>query len=356
MNIIKGAAESFHIKMNFPLIRHIAVVVLLCAAVLRCLGQESQDRSSYSFLEIPYSSHAFALGGSGIAVVDDDVTLAGSNPGLLGTELEKQVAFNYMHYLGDSNFAGVHYAQSAGRRGAWGAGLQYLGYGSATSFNPDGTEAGSFSMKDIVVSGIYAYDITERLRGGISMKMVYSSYEAYSAFAMAADLGINYYDEEKDMSLSLVLKNMGGQLKRFDREYTAVPFDIQIGWMQRIGHGPFMLAVTAWHLNKWSLPYYTHSDSGETEKKDSFFSNLMRHLVFGLQYSPSDKFYIALGYNNKTRTDMSTYKRNFLSGFSAGFGMKVKSFDLGVSYAQPHKSASSIMVNFSMNLQELLRK
>lgn len=319
-------------------------------------AQQTQEKAAYSFLEIPYSSHAFALGGAGIAIIDDDVTLNGTNPGLLGPEIEKQVSFNYMNYLGDSNFAGVHYAQGAGRRGAWSAGFQYLGYGSATATNPDGTEAGSFSMKDIVVNGMYSYDITDRLRGGINVKMIMSNYESYSAFAMAADLGINYYDEEKDLSLSLVLKNMGGQLKRFDRDYTHLPFDIQIGWMQRLGTSPFMLSITAWHLNKWSLPYYSHSDSGESELKDSFFSNLMRHLVFGLQYSPTDRFYIALGYNNKTRTDMSTYRRNFLSGFSAGFGLKVKSFALGVSYAQPHKSASSIMLNLSVNLQELLRK
>ena len=64
----------------------------------------------------------------------------------------------------------------------------------------------------------------------------------------------------------------------------------------------------------------------------------------------------ALGYNYKTRTDMSTYNRNFLSGFSAGVGLKVKSFAFSVSYAQPHKAGSSIMLNLSTNLYELLRR
>ena len=90
--------------------------------------------------------------------------------------------------------------------------------------------------------------------------------------------------------------------------------------------------------------------------KDSFVSNLLRHLVFGLQYSPSEKFYIGLGYNNKTRTDMSTYSRNFLSGFSVGMGLKVKSFAFGVAYAQPHKGGSSVMLNISTNLQDLMRR
>lgn len=317
--------------------------------------------SSYSFLETPYSSHAYALGGSGIAVIDDDVTLAGCNPGLLGPEIESQISFNYMRWLGDSNFAGAHYAMAAGEHGAWGAGLQYLGYGTQTATDANGNITGEFAMKDIVINGMYSHDFTDRLRGGINIKAVASTYEQYSAFALAADIGINYYDEEKDCSLSLVLKNMGGQLKRFDHDYTRVPFDIQLGWMQRLGSSPFLLAVTARYLNKWSLPYYSHSTdqaTGTQEEtlKDSFASNLLRHLIFGLQYQPADNFYIALGYNNKTRTDLSTYQRNFLSGFSIGMGLKVKSFAFALSYAQPHKGGSTIMINLSTNIRELLRR
>jgi len=334
-------------------------VILLGMNIQGAVAQSTQ--SAYSFLETPYSAHAYALGGSGIAVIDDDVTLAGANPGLLGSEIESQVSFNYMHWLGDSNFAGVHYGMAAGERGAWAAGLQYLGYGSATETDETGNQIGEFSMKDIVINGLYSHDFTDRLRGGINIKAVVSTYGPYSAFALAADLGINYYDPERDCSLSLVLKNMGGQLKRFDTDYTRVPFDIQLGWMQRIGSSPFMVAVAARYLNKWSLPYYTHGTdeiTGEQTEvlKDSFFSNLMRHLVIGLQYQPSDRFWVALGYNNKTRTDMSTYQRNFLSGFSAGIGLKVKSFGLSVSYAQPHKGGSTVMLNLSTNLRELLRR
>ncbi len=321
------------------------------------LAQEG--RNAYSFLEVPTSSHVFTLGGGNITIIDDDLTLIDQNPGLLGAEIESQVSFNYMHYLGSSNFAGVKYGMAAGERGAWAIGIQYLGYGSMMQTEADGTIVGSFSPQDVVFSGTYAHDFTDRLRGGINVKMIYSNYEQYSAIALATDLGINYYDEERDMSLSFVLKNLGGQIKRFDEAYDRLPFDIQLGWMQRLGKSPFQLAITATHLTKWSLPYLAHEiENGiETEvMKDSFGSNLFRHLIFGLQYAPSDKFYVGLGYNHKMKTDMSTYQRNFLSGFSVGVGFKVKSFALGVSYAQPHKAGTSIMLNISANLRELLRR
>ncbi|MBR4885881.1 MAG: type IX secretion system protein PorQ [Muribaculaceae bacterium] len=335
-------------------LRYIFAIVMLWS--LNCFAQEGA--SAYSFLEVPSSSHAFALGGANITVIDDDINLMEQNPALLGPEIDMQVGFNYMHYLGASNFAGVRYGMAAGDRGAWSIGIQYLGYGTMSQTEADGSVVGTFSPQDVVFSGMYAHDFTDRLRGGINVKMIYSSYEQYTAFAMATDLGLNYYDPDHDMSLSLVLKNLGGQIKRFDNDYDRLPFDIQLGWMQRLGSSPFQLSITAWHLNKWNLPYYDMEDNGSEIRvlKQSFISNLFRHLVFGLQYAPSDKFYIALGYNYKTRTDMSTYNRNILSGFSIGAGLKVKSFALGVSYAQPHKSGSSIMLNLSTNLNELLRR
>ena len=335
-------------------LRYIFAIVMLWS--LNCFAQEGA--SAYSFLEVPSSSHAFALGGANITVIDDDINLMEQNPALLGPEIDMQVGFNYMHYLGASNFAGVRYGMAAGDRGAWSIGIQYLGYGTMSQTEADGSVVGTFSPQDVVFSGMYAHDFTDRLRGGINVKMIYSSYEQYTAFAMATDLGLNYYDPDHDMSLSLVLKNLGGQIKRFDNDYDRLPFDIQLGWMQRLGSSPFQLSITAWHLNKWNLPYYDMEDNGSEIRvlKQSFISNLFRHLVFGLQYAPSDKFYIALGYNYKTRTDMSTYNRNILSGFSIGAGLKVKSFALGVAYAQPHKSGSSIMLNLSTNLNELLRR
>ena len=314
-------------------------------------------RSLYEFLDIPTSSRVYGLGGTNIAVIDADVTLADQNPALLGPEIESQLAVNYMHYMGSGNFAGVRFGKGAGERGAWAAGIRYLNYGSFDGYEPDGTLTGTFKPQDIVFEGTYSHDFTDRLRGGINLKMVYSNYESYSAFAMASDIGINYYDDEKDLSLSAVMKNMGGQLKRFNERYDRLPFDIQLGYMQGLGSSAFSLAITAFHLTKWDLPYYTHpkNDSGEvSELKSTFMSNLFRHLIFGLQYQPSDRFYIDLAYNYKVRTDMSTYQRNFLSGFSAGLGLKVRGFSFGAAYAMPHKGGASLMLNISCNFSELM--
>lgn len=336
--------------------RTTAIIALLSALLPAALSARAQKTSTaYDFLNIPTSSHSFALGGAGIAIVDDDVTLIDQNPALLGAEIDRQLAFGYMHWLGSSNFASARYGMAAGERGAWSVGIRYLNYGTMTQTDADGTVGQTFTPQDIVAGGTYSHDFTDRLRGGITLNMVYSNYEQYTAFALAADLGLNWYDDEKDLSLSVVLRNMGGQLKRFENSYDRLPFDIQLGYMQGLGSTPFQLAITARHLTRWNLQYYDHNaNDTSAEYKSSFFSNLFRHLVFGLQYAPTDRFYIGIGYDYKMRTDMSTYQRNFLSGFSAGLGLKVKGFSFGASYAMPHRGGSSVMLNIGCALSELL--
>ncbi|MDE5843417.1 MAG: type IX secretion system protein PorQ [Muribaculaceae bacterium] len=326
-------------------------------ALLPALVRAQSGETSYDFLNIPTSAHTYALGGAAPALIVDDVALADQNPALLGPEIERQISFGYMHYMGSGNFGAVRFGQGIGENSAWAAGVRYLNYGSMTQYDESGVSGGQFTPSDIVFEGSYSRDITDRWRGGVNLNMIYSHYDVYSAFAIAVDLGVNYYDDEHDLSFSFVLKNMGGQVKRFHEAYNRVPFDIQIGYMQGLGQSPFSLAITARNLTHWRLPYYSHpkDEAGSVgEEKSGFFSNFFRHLTFGLQYSPSEKFYIALGYDYKTRTDMSNYSRNFLSGFSVGAGIKVKSFGFDVAYAMPHKSASTLMLNLNCNFAELL--
>lgn len=337
--------------------RILAVVSMAAISLSFSSVRGENGSSSYDFLNIPTSSHAYALGGTGIAVVDDDVALADQNPALIGPEIEQQVALGYMLYMGSGNFASLRYGMAAGEHGAWAAGIRYLNYGKLTEYDQSGIEGGRFSPTDMVFEGTYSHDITSRWRGGVNLNLIYSHYHIYSAFAIGVDLGVNYYDEDHDLSFSAVIRNAGGQVKRFHEAYNRLPFDVQLGYMQGIGHSPFSIAITATHLTRWNLPYYTYPKNEDTDvavMKSTFISNFFRHLTFGLQYQPSDKFYAALAYDYKTATDMSTYSRNFFSGFSLGLGLKVRGFGFGVSYGMPYKTGSTLMLNINCSIAELM--
>lgn len=333
-------------------IRSVISLILLCIGfVFACATDGS---TAYNFLDVTSSSHIYGLGGVNISIIEDDINVIDQNPALLGPEIERQLGVDYMRYLGESNFAGVKYGMAAGDHGAWAAGIKYFGYGSMKSADEAGNVTGTFSPKDICFSASYAHDITGYLRGGITLKGIYSAYDAYSAFAIATDLGINYFDDERDLSLSFVVANLGGQVKRFNDTHDRLPVDVRLGFTKGLGSIPFRISITAWNLTKWKLPYVDVGDgtSESFEVKDSFASNLFRHLVFAAEYAPSDRLYIGIGYNYKTRTDMSTYSRSFLSGFSACAGINVNRFGVGVAIAQPHTGATTFMVNLNMRLYE----
>lgn len=344
--------------MNMQLIFRNIIITLLCATCMVTAAAQ-ENGSAYNWLNISSSSRIYGLGGVNISLVDDDIQVIDQNPALLGGEMSGQIAINYMRYIGGSNLAGVRYGHSAGERGAWAATVQYFGYGSIKESLPDGSVVGSFSPKDVAFGASYSHDITGNLRGGIALKMLYSGYADYTAFALATDLGINYYDPDSDLSLSAVLANLGGQIKRFNEVYDRLPFDIRLGISKSFGAFPVRFSITAWNLTKWKLPFLQAGDGSsgsQPEVKDKFMSNLFRHLVFGADLISSPNFYLGIGYNYKIRTDMATYSRNFLSGWSLSGGFKGRSFAVGAALAQPHTGATTFMVNLSLSLNDLLNK
>lgn len=285
-------------------------LLFVLTGAVQLVGQKSD--AAYNFLNVTSSAKIYGLGGVNVSLVDDDITVTEQNPALLGSEMGGMLALNYMHYLGGSNFAGARFGQAAGEHGAWAAHLRYFGYGSMKETDANGSILGTFSPKDISFGATYSHDITDRLRGGISLSGLYSSYAEYSAFAISTDLGINYYDPERDLSLSVVLANLGGQVKRFNDAYNRLPFDVRLGWSQSFGNFPIRFSITAWNLTRWHLPFTETGDGtsgSEPEIKDAFMSNLFRHLIFGVDLISSPNYYISLGYNYKIRTDMSIFPK-----------------------------------------------
>jgi len=331
---------------------------LVLAAVSSLLSYAGDSSPAYNFLNIPSSVTSYGLGGLNISTVDDDVNNIDMNPSLLGPEMTKSIGISYMRYIGGSNFAGVKFANRITDRSAWAVGIQYFGYGNIKGADIEGNLTGDFSPKDMSFAGYYSHDISTYWRGGVAVKLLYSAYDEYSAFALATDLAVNYYNPERDLSFSFVVANLGGQVKRFTDSYDRLPVDVRLGWTQSFGSLPIRFSVTAWNLTKWKLPYYENGDGSDKEfpqLKDSFASNLFRHLIFAADFVPSDKFRIGLGYNYKIRTDMSTYNRSILSGFSIGAEVSVKMFGIGFAFSQPHTGATTFMFNIKTSINDFLR-
>ena len=334
------------------------LIYALLVATMSLPASADNGSTAYEFLNVTPSSRVYGLGGHNLSIIDDDINLVEQNPALLGPEFEKQIGVGYMRYLGNSNFMNAAFGNGIGDHSAWAVRVQHFGYGKMTAANPDGTITGTFSPSDLAVTGVYSHDISSRWRGGIALKFISSSYEAYSAFAICTDLGVNYYNDESDFSFSIVAKNLGGQVKKFSDSYSSLPWDLQMGFSKGLTSAPLRISVTATNLRRWKLPYMDREDKNSSTsglvEKNSFMSTLFRHLTFGVELLPSDKFYIGLGYDYRTRSDMSTYSRNFISGFSLAAGLKSSSFGVGLAFAQPHTGGTTFMLNLTLTLSSLL--
>lgn len=309
------------------------IVILTLIACQHIVAQES--RSAYNFLRLPVSAHAAALGGDNITIIDDDQMLIFSNPALLASVSDKTISLSYMNYMAGTSMAGAAFNRVVKEKASWAASAQYIGYGTMKQTGTDGTQLGEFSAKDIAVAGYFSYMLSERIVGGITAKFVTSYIGNYSSIGMGVDLGLNYYDPDHDWSVSLVGKNLGGQLKAYDDEYDPMPIDIQLGMSKRFAHTPFRVSATLVDLNHWNYK----------------FTN---HLVVGIDAALSESIWLGAGYNfrraNEMNIDDADGGGTHGAGLSFGAGLNLQRFKLNIAYGKYHVSSTSLMLNVGYTL------
>lgn len=322
-------------------------VILFTLSVVLSMSSNAQDGSTvFNFLRLPISSHAAALGGENISVIEDDLTMAIQNPALLSCVADKTLNFNYMTYLDGVGVASTAFSRIINDRSSWAVAAQFMGYGDFKETTPENVELGKFSAKDMAFMGIYNYDLSNYWSGGVTAKMIYSNYEKYSSFAIGVDLGLNYYNENADFSFSFVAKNLGGQLVAFDEHRERLPIDLQVGITKRLAHAPLRVSITIPQLINWKSSPYSTKDG----KEDNFGKILLNHFIIGLDFIPTDNFYVSLGYNCRRGSEMKVNGSSHWAGLALGAGIQIKRIKLGASFAKYHSVGSSLLFNLAMSL------
>lgn len=310
------------------------IIAFFIGLVLPMAAQLSQ--SAFHLLRLPTSAKVAALGGENISLLDNDAAAVMHNPALLSEVDDNTLGLSFMSYADGAKWMGAQWVRSFGERHTSAAFAQYMGYGTMTETDATGTPLGTFSPKDIIVGAGYSYLLSDRWAGGANLKVLYSSLANYSAAAIAVDLGLNYYNEENDMSLSLALRNVGAQLKSYDHRTESVPYSLQLGYTKGLAHLPLRFSITAIDLTRWrQRDYYV------TEGEKMSFSRLaLNHLVLGAQLRPTDLLSISVGYNFRRAYEL---KAAALAGLSAGVGIHLSRFQLQLAYARYHRSTTTLM-------------
>ena len=324
--------------------RKLLLLALLGVSSIAVNAQESS--SVFNFLKIPMSAHVAALGGENISLAQDDPTLIFGNPAQASQVNNNSINLDYISYLQDTKILGAAYTRVYSVRHTFGITGQLFSYGSMPETDEAGNEIGSFSAKDIAISGLYSYTMGDHWSGGATMRYIFSKYAEYSSSAISFDLGLHYKNEEKDFSFGFVLKNIGTQLSSFYEGQTEhLPFDMQAGITKKMEHAPFRFSLTLRDLTRWNNHYYYNP-----EGKNSFGRKVFNHVVIGVDFLPSEMFYISAGYNCRRANELKAAGSSHGAGWSFGGGMSGKKLKIGIAYAKYHVSTASLLINASYSI------
>lgn len=308
---------------------------IIILTVMAATTKAQDSRTGYNFLRLPVSAHAAALGGDNISIIEDDESMIFNNPALLSSVSDKTINLNYMNYMSGANTASASFNRIIKERASVAASAQFVDYGKMKETDENNIQTGEFSAKDISIAGYFSYMLTDRLAGGITAKFITSYIGDYNSIAMGVDLGLNYYDPEKEWSVSLVAKNLGGQMKAYDDQYDRMPIDIQLGASKRFAHMPFRISATLVDLNHLDYKF-------------------INHLVAGVDIIISPTIWVGAGYNFRRANEMKITETDGESshgaGLSFGAGINLERFKLNLAYGKYHVSSSSILINLAYSL------
>ena len=365
-------------------IRKYIVFLLLCALTSSVYAQvSSAGRSVFSFMSLPTSSRLNALGGSNVSLSDGDVSMAMCNPALLHATTHQVLQLNFSYYLPGTMFGSVLYGHNFAEAPSlvsketsdkpekpnyFAVGVHYLDYGHMQYADENGNlTGGSFGARDILIDIMYARQLHPCWKVGVTLKPVYSIYEAYSSFAIGADIGAHYATRDSTFQMGLVLQNIGWQLKGFYSEegganHEMLPLNLQLGLTYKIKHAPLRFHMQLHNLQTWYLNYeWTSLDksptTGDIIPHDvKWYDMLFRHTIFSIEIVPkSERFYIALSYNHRRRAELNLIDQRSLAGFSLGAGVRIKQARLGFAMSQLTKSNFSYQVGLSLDINSLLK-
>jgi len=325
-------------------------------------------RSTYSFLDLPYSARVASLGGSMVPVKDDDLNLALLNPALLNRSMDDHLTFTKTFYMADVNYYYLGYVKTWKKIGTFSYGVQAVDYGNFIQADPTGQITGSFTAADYSYNIGYGKQLDSMFSIGATVKTVYSHLEQYSSVGSLIDLGANYNNTKRLFDASLVIKGIGYQWKTYtDGNHEPLPFQIQAAVSKKLSKAPFRVSLVAQHLEKWDL---TYSDSvvlaaskdpitgvvPQQSKAAAFADKLGRHIVANVEMLLGKNLSLRLGYNYERRKELELEGHGGIAGLTFGVGVKIAMFNISYAYAQYNVAGASNHLTLTMNFGDFLKK
>jgi len=316
-------------------------------------------------MDYKFSARLAALGGSLIAVHDNDPSLIIYNPSTIAPRFSTSLSVNAADYLSHTGYTSAMYAQTFEKVGTFAMEMRYVGYGTFVRTDEAGYEQGTFTCNDVGLTLGWGRSLDSCFSIGANLKLMYSGYEIYSSFGLAVDVAGSYYNEKKKIALSILAKNIGGELKTFvPGKRNWAPFDIQIAFSQRLKFIPVRYHISLHSLYRWDMSYIGPDDplfetdamTGAPKYPSKFnqgINNFFRHINFGLEIIPIKYLSLFVSYNHDQNRAMRIPQKKSMAGFAYGFLLDIKSIQFGFSRSHYAVGAAPNYFTFSLNINDI---
>jgi hypothetical protein len=329
---------------------------------LSILQAQVGGSATYAYLDLAPSARISALGGFAISAFDADPNLGYQNPALYQAEMHQKISFSHAFYPAGIQFGSVSYAQSLKNdEFTVGGGILYRLYGAFERTDAAGNSLGRFSASEYSMHGGGSWR-SDKISYGANLKLLYSQLENYWSLGAAVDLAATYADTASQFTASIVFQNAGFQLKPYTNgNQELLPFDIQIGVSKRLKYLPLQLSVTIHDLHRPDIRYddpnavdNTQIFFGEEEEGERKYiaDKIFSHIAFSGEFFFGPSFRVRLGYDHQRRSELGVDTRQGISGFSAGFGLRIRRFHIDYAHAVHHIGGRNNMITLTTDFAE----
>ena len=314
--------------------------------------------ATYQFLNLMSSPRLAALGGKIITNVDYDVTQGLYNPATINLEMDNQLALNYANYLGDISYGTAAYAYTIDRRvQTFHAGITYVNYGSFDGYDENGNSTGTFTGNETALSFGYAFQIGfSDFYAGANIKLISSKLEQYSSLGGALDFGLIYINEYLEFNAALAIRNLGTQFTTYAGLNEPLPFEIDLGFSQKLKNVPIRWHLTFENLQQWPIAaanparVTTDLSGNQTQEEIGFLSQLIRHTLVGAELFPDRGFNIRLGYSFRRAEELRILDQRNFSGLSFGIGIKFNKLRFSYTHARYSTASNTSFLGVQISL------
>lgn len=271
--------------------------------------------SEFGFLRLDTSARSAALGSSLTSVLSNDATGFYYNPALGNRAASSQLMASYTNFIADSQVGSIAYSHHIDELASVSAGVRYVDWGSFDGRDEQGLSTGEFAARDVALTVGLATALTERIRYGVNLHLIYSAIESARATAAAADVGVQAHWPEHGWSVATSVHHVGRTLSDFGTASTSLPVDWRFGVAKELAYLPLQISVTGYDLHNFGTALDDEPPLGQA----------LAHLTFGLEMDLGDVLTVRTGYNHRRSRELVLNDRLDWAGFGGGFGI-----DLGL--------------------------